>query len=451
MKTIRSLLVFVLLSLISTNCWAEKSLFDSIPFNLDSLSKRTLTQYAVPDLPAFNALGTEPINLLRPSTAKNISITANEFYDGKNIIIPKAFAVEFSPVSMIKGKKLQLADYQKCPALYNTRISIGTFRDSLKTSRVAFGIRTTLIDKGNPKSDESLKKLFNNLHDSVLLATYFVKYRMDEWAKKQDAINKEQAIKVRVTFMKEYQRLKANNKDSLNLIDKGNPKSDENLKKLFDNLHDSVLLATYFVKCRMDEWAKKQDTINREQAIKMRVTFMKEYQRLKANNKDSLNQIRHLIINDSVDFFTHKYKDNQLWNARRLDLACAVVGASSDSIAKNLLFDSFQAWITYACPMGDYGQFLLGGNAGCRMQSNKVFWNVSIPARVYIGSNDLKGLVEFQYQYKQQFSINSYVARLGCEYRLYDNIWLNFSAGVDKNMTNNTSCLVSDFKIVYGI
>jgi hypothetical protein len=367
MKT-RILLLLVLSFLTSNIVLSQEK------FTLDSLSKYVKTNYSVPDLPAFNALGTEPVHLLRPSTAKDFSITANEFYDGKNIIIPKTFAVEFSPVKLIKGNKLTLQDFQKSAAWYNTRISIGTFRDSLNTSRVAIGFRTTLIDKGDPKSEKNLQYVYRKLTAKNKLRESYHNYKKQNWI----------------------------------------------------NAHPN---STYNIEVSDQK-------------------FNNEFDSLYAINKDSLIV---LCKNGNIDLVVDAYENNQKWNAERLDVACALIGTSADSIAKNLKFDSFQAWITYAYPLGENGQFLLGGNAGCRMLNNSTFWSVSVPARVYIGSNDLKGLAEVQYVYKQQFGTNNVVARLGCEYRLFTHFWLNFSAGMDKDFTSNTSHLVSDFKIVYGI
>jgi len=132
---------------------------------VDSLVKNLRLDFAVPDLPAFNGLETEPGNLLRPSTPKDFSIIANEFFNGSNIIIPKIIAIEVAPVTLIKYNKLTLQDYQRNPVLYNSRISVGTFRDSTNLSRMSVGYRTTLINKGDIKNDKNLKELMVHLRN----------------------------------------------------------------------------------------------------------------------------------------------------------------------------------------------------------------------------------------------------------------------------------------------
>lgn len=348
-------------------------------FTLDSLVSRIPVKYAVPDLPAFNALGNEPADLLRPSTAKDISITANEFYDGKNIIIPKTFAVEFSPVKLIKGNRLTLQDYQKSAAWYNSRISLGTFRDSFNISKMAIGFRTTLIDKGDPKSEKNLQNIFNVLKDKNKFRNFYLSYAVRQWAGEHPGVD---------------------------------------VASLADSLYQVINA---------------------------------EFDSLLISKSDKLTEIRNLYEADNLEPVIEKFENNSQWNAERLDIAIAAVCASPDSLAKNLKFDAFCAWITYAMPIGEKGQFLLGANAGSNMLNDNFYWNVSVPVRIYIGSNDLKGLAEIQYLYKQQYNDNKLFARLGCEYRLHGNIWLNFTAGIQRNFTDNSSDLVSDFKIIYGI
>lgn len=171
MKTLR---VFVLI-LISASIYEAKA---QNTMNLDSLVKLNFN-YAIPDLPAFNALETEPSNLLRPSSSKDFSIVANEFFDGKNIVIPKAIAIEIAPIKLMKQNSLTLSDYQKSPALYNMRISIGSLRDTSNISKVAIGIRTTLIDKSDIKSKENIEKVYAFLNKKVMAKNKFIDDQLD--------------------------------------------------------------------------------------------------------------------------------------------------------------------------------------------------------------------------------------------------------------------------------
>lgn len=130
---------------------------------IDSLIKKWVLNYAIPDLPALNALSVESSSLLRPSTPRDFAVATSQFFNGNSIIIPKSFALEFAPIVLIDYNKLTIQSYQKMPILYNSRISLATFRDSLNLSKIAIGYRTTLINKGDIKSDKNITKVFEFL------------------------------------------------------------------------------------------------------------------------------------------------------------------------------------------------------------------------------------------------------------------------------------------------
>lgn len=124
--------------------------------------------FAVPDLPAFKALGSEPSNILRPSTPESFSLIVSQFYNGDNISLPANFAAEIAPWILAKSNKITLAEYHKHDILYSTRVSIGTSRDSMNKYNFAVGLRFSIIDKGDLKNDEEfLKLLFSKLADHL--------------------------------------------------------------------------------------------------------------------------------------------------------------------------------------------------------------------------------------------------------------------------------------------
>ncbi|HMI77779.1 MAG TPA: hypothetical protein VK484_03255 [Ferruginibacter sp.] len=126
-----------------------------------TLSKLKLN-FAVPDMPAFKTLGTDPSNLLRPSTVQAIALNVSSFNDKGKFIIPKAFAMEISPALLLNNKKglTQLAEYAKRAVVNSFRISLGTSTDSLQTGRnLALGLRVSLIDKGDPTTDIAFQKI----------------------------------------------------------------------------------------------------------------------------------------------------------------------------------------------------------------------------------------------------------------------------------------------------
>lgn len=164
---------------------------------------------------------------------------------------------------------------------------------------------------------------------------------------------------------------------------------------------------------------------------------------------DSFNKIS--SKRDSLQNLIKDYKENKFWNAEKLDIAFCFVGSSPDSLAKNIKYNSFLFWTTYARPIGENGQFLLGLNTNFLNDDSSNYMNIGIPARIYIGTNMLKGFIEGQYQYKQKIETNNLIMKLGCEYNLYKSLWIDFSAGIYKDLTNNTSDFISSFKLIYAI
>lgn len=333
---------------------------------LDTMMKKLLQDtsvinlrqnFAVPDLPAFNALNTEPSNLLRPSTPKDFVIVASNFYSGNNVTLPKSIALEVSPLTIAKSNKLTLRDYQRCPALYNLRVSIGTLRDSLNVSKIGFGIRTTLIDKSDIKYKGNLSCIYSMLEKRSDERTNYIKMHLNNAARIEE--------------------------------------ESDSLGKVFD----SVL------------------------------------------NKN---------LNDTINSYVES-RSRRLWNAEKWDIAIAFVGASPDSLAKNIKYSSFSFWSTLALPVNKNGQFLVGAYFNNYKLNNKTFNTISIPIRLYFGTNELKGYIESQYSYKQFDKTNNLLASLGCEYKLTGVIWAQFIAGINKDFTNNTSNFTSSFRLIYTL
>jgi len=368
MKTVFKICWLVLLLIVILKLSAQE-------LSPDSISSLIRTNYVVPDLPAFNALGQQPLNLLRPSTAKEFSISANEFYDGKNIIIPKSFAIEFSPLAIVKNNRLTLSDYQKNIGLYNARISFGSYRDSLSISRLAIGIRTTLIDEADPKNDHNLVEIYKQLSETKNLRVYYYNKKKEEYIAK-----------------------------NINFID-----------------------------------------------VELREKSFEEFDSIAKMMNEDFIALKQEYYLDRVKTEIPTYSDNKKWNARRLDVAAAILCNSPDSIMKNIRFEALRGWLTYAVPVTESGQLITAFNVGCNVVDNKMNWSICVPARFYFGNNNIKGLVEGQLYFNQIPSQNNFTLNAGCEYRLNDNIWLNFTVGIKNDLVTSNSELISDFKLVYGI
>jgi hypothetical protein len=335
----------------------------------DSLIKSAVFNYAVPDLPALNALSLDQSSLLRPSTLKDFSIATSQFFKGNSFVIPKTIAIEIAPIVFIRNNKLTLKDYKKTPILYNSRLSIGTLRDTLNISKMAIGYRTTLIDKSDIKNDKNIGYIYDFLRDS---------------------------------------------------------------KKEFENHRKHILdsLGISLVEFALMEGSYK-DTIE----LQIENTF------------NSLLVLKQKMITDSIENF----KQKNLWNGEKLDIAICLVLNSPDSLMKNIHYNAFQFWVTYAHPLTKNGQFIVGIHSNFYRFENKNFIRFSIPARVYFGSNKIKSYLEGEYQYVQQMKTNNFILRLGCEYNIYSNIWVNLSGGVYQDFTNKKNKFVSEIKVAFAL
>lgn len=147
----RLLFLFISIAIVTI---AKSQRVDSL-----TLSKLKLN-FAVPDMPAFKSLGTESSDLLRPSTVQALAITTSEFYQDRKLLLPQAFAMEISPSLLINAKKgpVELRKYAKRAVLNSLRFSLGSSKDSsLSPSgrNLSFGLRISLIDKGDLTTDTS--------------------------------------------------------------------------------------------------------------------------------------------------------------------------------------------------------------------------------------------------------------------------------------------------------
>src|SRR5688572_25545628 len=133
---------------------------------IDSVTLSMLkVNFAVPDMPAFKALGTDPSNLLKPSTPMAFAMTMSELYQDRKFLLPKAFAVEISPALLLNSKKgpVQLKKYMERSIANSFRVSLGTSVDTLLSStarKLGLGFRISVINKGDLTSDlTQLKKI----------------------------------------------------------------------------------------------------------------------------------------------------------------------------------------------------------------------------------------------------------------------------------------------------
>jgi hypothetical protein len=110
--------------------------------------------FAIPDAPAFKLLEVNQSAILRPQTVKALAVAVSGFRGQNNtFVVPREFAVEASPALLIGGRLLPVATYNQKKALYATRVSGATRRDSAGRSQLALGLRYSLVDEQDLRTD----------------------------------------------------------------------------------------------------------------------------------------------------------------------------------------------------------------------------------------------------------------------------------------------------------
>jgi hypothetical protein len=364
MKKLLILSVFTILTLESI---AQSPDTTKFPFNKMKLN------FAIPDMPAFKAMGTEASNLLRPSTPQAFAIIAPQFWtsDLNRTVLPKNIAFEISPILLSQQNKkvpITLNQFLKNKVANSFRISVGTARDSTekqpKATKLGVGFRISLIDNGN--------------------LNYDTKYLENEGLIMADSAKLIQELKTKWIQIK----IKQTGRGAGEIV------RDTTLKNEFEKYRDSTIIVM---------------------------------RKLRSNEKFYTEKL--IALKDD-------YK-NKNWNAGKLDIAVAFVGRSSDQFTSNLKFDKISSWVTGSIRCKDWGQWLHGINYSYadnvfsdKEKKTISFSQFSYTTRLFVGSNNLKGFIEGQYLYNGFDESNNGFLNIGGEFALgQSGIWIHCYAG----------------------
>ncbi|MDP4207236.1 MAG: hypothetical protein Q8928_00345 [Bacteroidota bacterium] len=326
-----------LISLLAGNLFAQK---DSIKAGWGSLD------YSIPESPAFNLLGNNPDNILKPSSVRSIALNIGNYYLANGSSIPKNFAVEIAP--LLLNPKASLNEYNKNTFLYRTRLSLGSNVLSNGAYEMAEGIRFTIIDKTDLRcNDDFLKILYQTCtNTSVVINKAIEDYVKSNPSEYKNSIEAKEAYKTDAAFKAKINDLS---------------------KHYFTN--DMV-------------------------------------------NPDSISKIRDI-------------KRQKLWNAAIWEVGLAAMQHSSDSLINHSRFSKIGLWTTYGSHLSMNDQLLIGGKLSMVDSLSKWHCNVTIGARYYYGSNELRAFVQGEYRYEKDMSAAS--ASLGCVFNITNGIWGQFA------------------------
>lgn len=130
-----------------------------------------------------------------------------------------------------------------------------------------------------------------------------------------------------------------------------------------------------------------------------------------------------------------KYK-KESWNASRMDFAYALLLQSPDTLIGHIKLNKHSFWTTLALKPGahnNWAQILLGVNNTIYKISDS--WRNAFTGnfRFCAGTNKFKGLLEVQYQSKNNVLFpdrSNLFTQLGVEASFFNGTWLQFSTGV---------------------
>ena len=159
---------------------------------------------------------------------------------------------------------------------------------------------------------------------------------------------------------------------------------------------------------------------------------------LNAEERAQLDAVHEKLVQTQASWLERK------WNARALDLAFGARASGRDSTPGNLFTDRWGAWLTYADGIRSWGQILVGLSAGAERDSASDSYHkaASASTRLYVGANDYKFFVEGQGTFAEDRS-SRWLLHGGGELRLPFEVWVGFSAGLERDMEEEATKLVT--------
>lgn len=121
---------------------------------------------SVPESPAFTVLGLTPETVVRPNSPREFATALLSGVD-RNGNFQSGTALDTVPYLLLAGKQLTLRQYQdnyKLRLAARTQFSFATTKGASeddKSVRLSLGLRMTLWDKGDPRTDDELMKCFD--------------------------------------------------------------------------------------------------------------------------------------------------------------------------------------------------------------------------------------------------------------------------------------------------
>ena len=127
-----------------------------------------MVDLSVPDSPAFSVLGLTPEEIARPTTARKLAASLMNGVD-RNGVLQSGVAIDTLPYLALAGHLLELSQYRARSGYLlrffaRSQLSLATAKASDvndEAMRLALGVRMTVMDFGDPRTDTQLDECFN--------------------------------------------------------------------------------------------------------------------------------------------------------------------------------------------------------------------------------------------------------------------------------------------------
>ncbi len=351
----------------------------------DTTLSRMKLNFVVPDMPAFKVLGSDPSNLLKPSTPKALALSMSSFTENGKLIIPKAFALEISPSLLLNSQKgpVQLKEYAKNAVLNSFRISLGSSTDSSLSNSarsLAIGLRISIINEGDFGTDpESLQLIatglrkFRNASDSSLKTFAISKGLLKEYEEDEDLFQEK--------YKKEFNKYISNEEEV------SQKEFLTNLKKI------------------KEDYKKKHWN---DEKLDLAIAVL-------TSSPDSI--VKNLRFNQAQLWLTWAHKIGKSNKSQ-------FIAGINAQIAKNLIDTT-------------------------KIKLSNSYFNLAIPVRFLYGTNRIKGFAEGQFKYDGQLKESNLLLSLGTEINIIDGVWANLYGGYNYSSRSSNTRPVVNFNLKF--
>jgi hypothetical protein len=349
--------------------------------------------FSVPDGPAYLMLGIQPQDILRPETPRDLTLALSKFTaEDLSFALPRAIALEFSPLLLAAPDSLTLTEYRKKKIWYASRLSMATLRDSLTgaPTRIAGGFRLNLVDERTIGTDQD--------YESSLQVTELTA----------------QILELRTRAV------------------------DRSRVEAFARIDNEV-------QAQVDDGAltpAQADVEKRNRKRQWRTEHQHDAPRQTTEEDEKIANLAKEIRRR----FAARY-----WNATVLDVAAGVRGRSPDSTGRGMKLDALALWVSYALKAGSSSQLVLGVKAGSERDSlhDALRSNLSAGIRYYLGSANAKAFADAQVSMVEESKGESILTG-GLEMTLANVLWLDFNVG-RRQVSGQPAEVITNFQFKTGL